>query len=67
MIAGKNLPDYSNLSSPKDCKKNDKTIAKENAGLEFRLKTLVETRHFLVGEIKHSGLMSKKHKKTSRN
>ena len=46
MVTGKTLLDYTNLFSPNDCKKNDKTIYKyfkhkyenKDASLEFRLK-----------------------------
>ena len=44
MIAGKTLLDYTTLFSPKGYEKNDKihtsktNMAKENVGLEFKLK-----------------------------
>ena len=40
-------------------------MAKENASLEFRLK-IDETKNYLLEEIKHNDLMSKKHKKCVR-
>ena len=37
---------------------------KRMTSLEFRLKKIVETRNYLLEEIKHSNLMSEKYKKT---
>ena len=34
------------------------------SSFEFRLKKIDETRHYLIEEIKHNDLMSKKYKKT---
>ena len=42
-------------------------MIKENAGLEFRLKKLDETRIYLLDEIKHNDLIIKKYKKMQRN
>ena len=36
----------------------------EEASLEFRLRKIDETRHYLLDEIKHNDLISEKHKKT---
>ena len=36
----------------------------EEASLEFRLRKIDETRHYLLEEIKHNDLMSEKYKKT---
>ena len=59
MVTGKTLLDYSNLFSLNDYKMNDKVIynyftniAIENASLDFRLKTIDETRNYLLEEIK---------------
>ena len=41
-------------------------MAKENVSLDVRLKTVDETRHFVLEEIKHNELMSEKHQKVSR-
>ena len=38
-------------------------MAKENAGLAFRLKKIDETRNYLLEEIKHNELIRQKHKK----
>ena len=38
-------------------------MAKENPSLELRLKKVYETKNYLLDEIKHNDLMSKKHKK----
>ena len=38
-------------------------MAKENVGLDFRLKKVDETRNYLLDDIKYNDLMSKKHKK----
>ena len=37
---------------------------KRMTSLEFRLKKIVETRNYLLEEIKHSNLMSEKYQKT---
>ena len=36
------------------------------SSLEFRLKKIDETRNYLLDEIKHNDLMSKKYKKTNK-
>ena len=41
-------------------------MAKENVGLDFRLKKVDETRKYLLDDIKYNDLMSKKHKKLCR-
>ena len=38
-------------------------MSRENVSLDFRLKTIDETRNYLLEEIKHNNLMSEKHKK----
>ena len=38
----------------------------EEASLEFRLRKIDETRHYLLDETKHNDLISEKHKKTSK-
>ena len=38
-------------------------MAKENIIQEFKLKNIVETRNYLIEEIKQNESMSKKHKK----
>ena len=67
----KNLLDYTNLFSLNDYKKNEKIICKyfkedvvEKASLGFRLRKIDETRNYLVDEIKHNDLISKKDQKT---
>ena len=42
-------------------------MVKENVSLDFRLTKIDETRNCFLREIKRNDLMSKKHKKTSRN
>ena len=49
MIAGKTLLDYTNLWQL--------IMAKESAGLAFRLKKIDETRNYLLEEIKHNELI----------
>ena len=41
-------------------------MSRENVSLDFRLKKIDETRNYLLEEIKHNELMSKKHKKVRR-
>ena len=45
---------------------NITNTAKENRRLEFRIKKIDETRNYLLKEIKHNDLTSKKHKETCR-
>ena len=70
MLAGKSLPDYTNLFSLNDYKKNDKIIYKyfkdkyvEEASLEFRVSKIDETRNYLLDEIKLNELTSEKYNK----
>ena len=37
-------------------------MAKENVSLEFRFKRIVETRNYLLEELKHNDLMSEEYK-----
>ena len=71
VLVGNTLLDYTNLFSPNDYKKNDKTIYKylkinmvEEASLEFGLRKIDETRNYLLDEIKHNDLINEKYKKT---
>ena len=45
---------------------NITNTAKENRRLEFRIKKIDEARNYLLKEIKHNDLTSKKHKETCR-
>ena len=63
----KTFLNYTNLFSPNDYKSNDKIIYKyfEDKYVKFRLtQKIVETRTFLLEEIKHDDLMCEKSKKT---
>ena len=42
-------------------------MTKEDASIEFTLKEINKRRNYLLEEIKHNELISKKHKKTFRN
>ena len=57
MISGKSLLDSTNLFSSSDYQKMTSTLktnmAKENVGLDFRLKEIYETRNYLLVDIKH--------------
>ena len=68
MLSGKTFLDYTNLFSPNDYKKNHKITYKyfkdKYVKFEFRLRKIDETRNYLLDEIKHNDLMSKKYKKT---
>ena len=72
MIAGKTLLDYTNLFSSNYYKKNGMLIYKyfkdkydkNDVSIEFTQKYVDETKKYLVEEIKHNELISKKHKKT---
>ena len=39
-------------------------MGEENTSLEFRFKKIDETRNYILEEIQHNELISKKHKKT---
>ena len=71
MLSGIPLLDLTNFFSPYNNKKNNKLICKcfknnipEKASFELRLRKIVEPRNYLLYEIKHNDLMSKKDKKT---
>ena len=68
MLAGKTLLDYTNLFSQNDYNMNDKMIYKyfkdKYVKSLVQFKKIDETRNYLLDEIKHKDLMSKKHKKT---
>ena len=77
MITRKTLIDYTNffyffklllLATTKrnirqDISTLNKNMAKENASLNFTVKLLIETRNFILDEIKCNELFSEKHKK----
>ena len=58
MLKGRSFLDYTNLFSPK---------VKESLSREFKLKTVDETRNYLLEEIEQNELMSRKHKKMCTN
>ena len=69
MLAGKTLLDNTNLFPPNNYKKNDKilstlkaNVTKVDASFQFREK-IYETRKYILEEIKHNELISKKYKK----
>ena len=70
IVAEKTFLDYTDLFSPNDYKRNDKIISilkaniVEEAILEFRLRKIDKAKNYLLNEIKHNDLISKKYKKT---
>ena len=75
MIAGKTLLDYTNSFSPNDYQRNDKIVSEyfkyKYSKRKFKpwiyIKKKDETRIYLLKEIKHNNLASKKHKKIWRD
>ena len=66
MIPRNVLLDYTNLFSPNDYQKNDKTIynyLKEELSLDFLLQIINGTKNCILQELNHNELVTEKHKK----